>query len=511
MLSIFAPGRRPHPKGRRLRTRLRSGVVKLALACAPEAALAGDLDVAALDVAMLGDAPVAAAPAAPAPAPAKPINYYVERRSYGTRRISEPPPYVVPLNKSWLKRYEGLKEVDWLDIGLDHRLRFESRDNDFRRSINTIDRPLLVRTRAYLALREKYDPFRFAVEISDARRFHSEFGRDTRDYNYQEPIQYYGELYFKNVGAPGKPLAIKAGRQAMEYLDRRLIARNEFRNTTNNFDGIRAIWGKQSDAWQVDALLLQPIIRDVSGFDKRDQANTLTGVIGDWRAWSRYVTLQPLYLLLMQDPDQTPTRIKRQINTYGLRAYGVLGKSGWDYDTQYLRQSGSDNGLKHEALAYVGEVGYTFNHPWKPRLSTAYNFASGDDVPNDRQSGRFERLYGFARPFSQDDYFVFENLKAPKLRAEFSPTKDLQFDTGFNWYYLDSSTDRWVNAGLRDSKGRSGVYIGHEFDARLQWRQSQYFQTEVLYAYFKSGEFARKAGRGGTSNFVFVQLSFSAF
>ena len=61
------------------------------------------------------------------------------------------------------------------------------------------------------------------------------------------------------------------------------------------------ILGKQSDAWQVDALLLQPILRDDNGFDKRDKANTLIGAIGDYRGISQYITLQPLYLVLKQD------------------------------------------------------------------------------------------------------------------------------------------------------------------------------------------------------------------
>ena len=469
-----------------------------------------------LSIAALGGAPllvvtpgVAAAEDLPVVAPAAasqpgPDNYYVERRSYGTRRVSEPPPYVQQLNQTWLGELDGFQDIDWLDIGLDHRTRFEIRDNDFRRSVNTVDQPFLQRTRAYLALKNRFDPLRFTVEISDARRYNSDFARDVRDSNFQEPIQLYGELFFKQSWLADKQVSLKFGRQAFEYLDRRLLARNEFRNTTNNFDGIRAIVGKQSDAWQVDALLLQPILRD-------DKANTLAGLIGDYRRYSKIITVQPLYLVLKQDGSKAASGVEREIHTLGLRGYGVVGKTGFDYDASYYHQRGNDGPRKHDAQAYTGELGYTFAHPWKPRLSAAYNYASGDDNPNDGQSGRFERLFGFARPFSQNDYFQFENLEAPKLRVEISPSRDLQFDAGFNWYLLNSPTDRWNNAGLRDSTGQSGTFVGHEADTRVVWRQSRYFQTEVLYAYFKAGEFLRNAGRGGTSNLLFVQLTFSAF
>ena len=451
------------------------------------------------------------APAAETVATPVTENWYVERRSYGTRRDTEPPPYVKPLDQTWLGRTEALQGVDWLDVGLDYRVRYEFRDNDFRRAINTIDQPFQLRTRLFLGIRDRFDPFRLVVEIEDARRVNSDFDRDVRDYNLVEPIQLYGELHFKTSPLWSKPLAIKFGRQAFEYLDRRLLARNEFRNTTNNFEGIRVILGEQRERWQVDALLVQPILRDVSGYDRRDKANTLIGAIGDWRGWSKIITAQPFYLVLKQDGSRAASGVEREIHSIGFRGYGIVGTSGFDYDFSYIRQTGNDGPRKHEAIGGTVEIGYSFDAAWKPRLSLAYNHATGDDLPNDLQSGRFERLFGFARPFSQNDYFQFENLEAPKLRLELTPSKTLQFDAGFNLYAVESPTDRWNNASRRDPSGNSGSHIGHEFDARTRWRLTPQVQTELLYAYFKAGEFARNTGRGGTSNLVFVQVMVSAF
>lgn len=457
--------------------------------------------------------PVAAsdAPAAAAGTAVEIEGGYVERRSYGTRRDTEPPAYVKPLDKTWLGRTEALQGVDWLDVGLDYRVRYEFRDNDFRRAINTIDQPFQLRTRLFLGIRDRFDPFRLVVEIEDARRVNSAFERDVRDYNLVEPIQLYGELHFKRSPLWAKPLAIKFGRQAFEYLDRRLLARNEFRNTTNNFEGIRVILGEQRERWQVDALLVQPILRDVSGYDRRDPANTLIGAIGDWRGWSKVITAQPFYLLLKQDGSRATNGVEREIHSIGFRGYGIVGGSGFDYDFSYIRQTGNDGPRKHAAIGGTIEIGYTFPHAWNPRLSLAYNHASGDDLPNDAQSGRFERLFGFARPFSQNDYFQFENIEAPKLRLELTPSKTVQLDAGFNLYDVESPTDRWNNAGRRDTTGSSGSHIGHEVDARLRWRLDPRVQTELLYAYFKAGEFARGTGRGGTSNLIFVQVLVSAF
>jgi hypothetical protein len=484
--------------------------------------------------------------------------YYVERRSYGTGRETEPPRYVKQANKTWLNDIDGLEDLSWLDIGLDYRARFESRDNDFRRSSDTSDEPILLRTRAFVAIKDILDPLRFTLEVEDARRNNSQFTRDfdTRDVNYVEPIQAYAELFFKETPlgkddlGNDRPISIKAGRHAFEYLDRRLLARNEWRNTTNNFQGIRATIGQQKNDWQVDLLALKPVQRLTNQLDEVDHSQDLYGVIGDWRRWSDIVTLQPYYLRLKQDGDSVEldangkaalanTKIDRDIHTAGIRAYGVVGKTGWDYDVNYAKQWGKQerragNGnfiadLDHDAYAYNLEAGYTFTHPWKPRLSASYGFASGDKNQTDTGNERFERLFGFARPWSNNDYFQMENISAPKVRVEFEPKlsfiEGLKVDAGYSWYRLDSARDRWNGAGLRDSSGQSGKDVGEEVDVRVRFPINKYSSVNLGYAYFWAGDFTKNTTRNATpggltvgdptrrdnSEFIYAEFTISAF
>jgi len=488
--------------------------------------------------------------------------YYVERRSYGTGRETDPPRYVKQANKTWLKD-AGFEDLNWLDIGLDYRIRYESRDNDFRRPRDTKDEPILLRTRGYVAVKDILDPLRFTLEVEDARRNHSQFTRefDTRDVNYAEPIQAYAELFFKETPlgkddlGNNRPISVKAGRQAFEYLDRRLLARNEWRNTTNNFQGVRATIGQQKNDWQVDAFAFNPVQRFTDQLDQRDDAQRLFGVIGDWRRWSEVVTIQPYYVLLKQDGDKVkfnqngqevrvPGRfnaaIDREIHTAGVRAYGVVGKTGWDYDLNYTKQWGYQDQvnrntgvfqqeLDHDAYAYNLEAGYSFYDSWKQRLSASYGFASGDKNPNDGKNQRFERLFGFARPWSNNDYFQMENIVAPKVRWEFEPIVSfipgLKVDTGYSWYRLDSETDRWNGAGLRDQTGNSGKDVGEEVDVRVRFPINQYSSVNLGYAYFWGGDFTKNTTRNATpgglsagdpdrrrnSEFAYVEVSISAF
>jgi hypothetical protein len=486
------------------------------------------------------------------------IGYYVERKSYSTGRETEPPRYVKQINKTWLKDNDTFADVDWLDIGLDYRVRYETRDNDFRRGRDTIDEPILLRTRGFVAIKNILDPLRFTLEVEDARRNHSQFTRefDTRDVNYIEPIQAYAELYFKETPfgkddlGNERTISIRAGRHAFEYTDRRLLARNEWRNTTNNFQGVRAILGQQKNDWQLDLLALKPVQRFTNQLDEVDHAQDFYGVIGDWRRWSEVVTLQPYYYLLKQDGDKVEytqngnsaaanSKIDREIHTAGLRAYGVVGKTGWDYDASYVKQWGKQDRLSntgvfiaeldHDAYSYNAEIGYSFTHPWKPRLSAFYGFASGDKNPTDGKNQRFERLFGFARPWSNNDYFQMENIVAPKLRVEFEPQwtwlPGLKIDTGYSWYRLDNERDRWNGAGLRDSTGNSGKDVGEEVDIRVRFPINKYIAANLGYAHFWAGDFTKSTTRNGSvggtnvadperrdhSNFFYTEISVSAF
>ena len=163
-------------------------------------------------------------------------NYYVAAKSYGTNPESEPPRYVRQLNKTGIKAFE---HIDWIDAGLQYRVRFESRDGDFRRSANTVDSPILSRTRAYFAVKNILDPLRFTLEFNDSRIANSKFHGTNNEVNKFDFLQSYAELYFKDAVLVNRPVSLRAGRMSFEVLDCRLVARNEWRNTGNNFEGFR--------------------------------------------------------------------------------------------------------------------------------------------------------------------------------------------------------------------------------------------------------------------------------
>lgn len=458
-----------------------------------------------------------------------PKSYYREPPSSAAVRDPDPPRYVRRLGGSGM---DPFKELFWLDLGLDYRFRYEFRNHDLRRAEAGLDQPLLHRTRAYLGIKEIVDPFRCAVELTDSRRYHSAFVRDNRDVNEFEPTMFYGELYLASLLGHdplgnARPLSVRAGRMNFEFLDRRLLGNNQWRNTPNTFDGLRTTLGRDANDWQFDLLAIRPNHRLKYDVDEPVAGQWLLGAIGHWRGWSDHITLEPYYLHLRQaatgpSRNQPAASLKREVHSPALRAYGRVGQTGFDYDCDAVWQFGrQDTATGSEAIRAFGlttEVGYTFPHAWKPRLSVFYGYASGDVAPNDNRNERFERFYGFARPWSANDYIVWENISTPKVRLEFQPHKDIRADVGHGFYWLASATDRMNNlrtAGApdtpyRDPTGRGGTFVGHEFDACLRHQVTRRTEVTAGYSHFFTERFAHSAGKRD-SDFFYLEIRVNAF
>jgi hypothetical protein len=474
------------------------------------------------------------------PGQANAEDFYRKTLGYRVEPAPDTPLYVRNLSKT---QFEQFRDVDWLDVGLDFRTRYEYRENDYRPTPTGTnsstdyrsdpDNLWLLRTRAYVAIHDVLDPLRFAVEMEDARSYNGLYERNESDVNEFEMIQGYAELYFKDLLGHNRPLSIRAGRQHLELLDRRLIGNNEFRNTTNNFEGFRVQLGKRQNDWHLDAFAFQPIERLKYEFDRADEDTWFYGAVFNWRRWSDYVTIQPYFIGRKQNGDPANTveaNRKPDIDIFapGLRVYGLFGDSGFDFDADINKQFGRSGNIargattqtlqQHDALAYALELGYTLDHDWKPRLSIFYGFGTGDKSGTDNKSNRFDSFYGFNQPWSRNDYFSWDNIHAPKARIEFQPYKDVRVDAGYNAYWLQSETDGFRRANLRDRDGKSGNFIGHEIDFRLRHKLNPYVDWSLSYARFEPGSFTRSFNNdvdgpftNEASNFFYFEVSLNAF
>ncbi len=471
------------------------GVVWFLLTCAPSAAQMPP----ATTQPTADDSPAESPPKEAAPKKAAPY----QSKAWGTKLETEPPGYVKSLKDHGLP---GCEEINWFDLGLEHRTRFEHRDDDMRRARLEEDDQFLLRSRAYFGIREILDPLRFAVEFQDSRQFNSDWPETNRDVNENDFLQAFGELYFKDALGPGQPLALRAGRMTLDYMDRHLVGRTGWGNTLTAFDGFRVRLGEPASDWQFDFFAVQPIDRRMRQPDRADEERWLYGLVGAWRKWHQYVTVEPYYFILDEDRKGWEAA-DREIHTLGLRAFGPIAGTHFDYDANAAFQTGEDGQRDQRAFAAIGELGYTFAHAWKPRLSVNTMYASGDRDPNDHYSERFARLFDPAHCYSTWDLFTWQNVISPKLRLELKPTDKLRFDTSYGGYWLASDSDAWVATGRRDPFGGSGDFIGQEVDMRVRYQLHQRVDLEVGYAHFFAGPFAQNTGPADDADFFYVQTT----
>ncbi len=427
-------------------------------------------------------------------------NYDVSTRAASSNRDSEPPGYVRPLTEFDPKA----AEYDWLDFGLEHRTRFEYRNDNYARDLETDDFTFM-RSRGYVGIHDITDPLRFGVEFQDSRQFGSAAPSSNRDVNEADILQLFAELYFKDAVARGQPFAFRFGRMSFDDIDRRLVTRNGFRNTTNSFDGFRIRVGEPSSPWEMNAYAMQPVERFLVSPDHGDDERWFYGLTGAWRKWADVVVLEPYYLVLDSD-YKDPTEDDREIHTLGIHAFGPIADTDFDYDTDHAFQFGDVGDDIHRAFANHVELGYNFEHEWKPRLAAWLNYSTGNR-PNGR-SGRFDSLFGASHTmYGFMDTYPWQNLIQPALFAGLRPLKKLRLEAYHRFYWLASKEDAFIRADREDPTGNSGRWLGQETDLMARYDLTERLSFEVGYAHYWPGTFVKKTGTAPDSDFFYIQTT----
>ena len=421
-------------------------------------------------------------------APFKPVI----TRSVAANRIAEKPDYAHSLSA----------ELSWLEFGLESRTRYEYRWNDYSTPGLITDDALVTRNLLYLAVKGPLDPLRLAVELQDSRRFLSDRVANPNLETGFEFLQAFAQLRFEDALAR-QPLSLSFGRMVFDWADRRIIARNRNRNTLSAFDGFRLRLGDENAPWEIDAIAVRPVDRNVDDLDESTDNATLVGIAGYWRGWSPHLVLEPYWLWFEQD-DNRLVPIQRDLHTFGLHAFGQWSeKSAWDYDLSLAGQWGETQGQAHRAWAAHAEVGRTFSSAWKPRLALWFNYASGDQDATDGRHERFDPLFGATYAFyGYSSYFAWQNMINPALRLSFAPAQNFRCEIMHRAFWLASDTDAWVRGLRRDRTGTGGDFIGQETDIRLVWQLGKNFDLDLAYSHFWPGGFVASTGAAPPGDFM---------
>ena len=419
-----------------------------------------------------------------------------------------------------------------LSISGSQRSRYESLDGQFRVRGSGGDQVLALRTLLLTELR--FDALRVGAEIIDSRALLNDTGSfvSTTVVDPVELLQAYVSWDLRGLIDADDRHQFRSGRLTMNFGSRRLVARNLFRNTLNNFTG--AEWRWHGGHGELRAFYTLPVNRKPNTraelLDDHAEFDEEHGMVVFWGLYYMPGSLPwglrgEVYLFGLDEEDADGRRTRdRQLITPGLRLFRPPSRGGFDFLIESVFQVGESRAsplsidttdLDHFAHFQHLGLGYSFAAAWSPRLIVQYDYASGDDDPDDGDNERFDTLFGARRfdlgPTGIYGPFVRGNLSTPGVRLTLQPTPRMTSFVAFRAYWLASDRDAWVAAALRDRSGQSGSFIGHQVEARFRWDIAPgNLRLEAGVAHLFAGEFmgdAPTAAGQGDATYLYTQAT----
>jgi hypothetical protein len=393
------------------------------------------------------------------------------------------------------------------------RARYESLSGQPRLAFKEADQWVSLRTT--LAAEYGTGPLRFAGEVQDSRAYLAD-RRSTISTNEVNALELTQAYVSADLGTPfgaGSALSAQAGRFTMNIGSRRLVAADDYRNTTSSVTGVKTDF-KLAGGWSGNAYYTLPQTR---------LPDDLTSILDNAVRWDRESSAVVLYgatlltprrlaggaleTMLVQfrerDAPGRPTR-DRDLTTLDLRWFRDPSAGHWDWEVEGALQTGSARTttaasapLKDVAADFLHlRFGYQWSTPWKPRLALDYDHVSGED--GGVKSRRFDTLFGMRRgdfaPSGLYNLVGRANIDSPGLRVEATPGPRVDLMATLRGLWLASRTDAFSTIGVRDASGRSGDYAGTQLDTRLRyWLVPKRLRLELDGIVLAKGRFLQHA------------------
>ena len=448
-----------------------------------------------------------------------------------------PPPK--PIEEPLLSFADGKVVFD-----VQERLRWEIRENnfDFNDSVRSLtdDNWFLQRFRIGLMLKP-VDWLRIYAQGQDSREWLSDradipgvLGAEGDD-----PFD-LRQAYIEIGNTKDIPWGIKAGRQMLAYGDERLIGGFEWNNIGRTFDAVKLSY--KTPTWWIDAFASTVAVPHREGYNQSDLFNgnetereqVFSGIYFSTTALAFQTT--DVYALHLHE-EQTVT--STNFLSLGLRlkskpgyfapleqaGYSKDGKTvapppapkpiGFDYEGEFVFQTGDVRDLDLTAFAAHVGAGYTFDHSWLPRVGIAYNYGTGDDDPGDGDIETFQNLFPTNHKYyGQMDVFSWQNMHDLEVSLKFSPVKKVNVKAEYHAFWLASTDDVWYRANgatavrpLTPAARAASNYAGSEVDLTVTYAATKWLTFEAGYSHFFAGDYLADTGASDDADFGYVQAT----
>lgn len=418
------------------------------------------------------------------------------------------------------------------DVSANVRLRYETITGEARAGVPADEASTQLRSMLHASYRA--GPLTLSASLFDSRALDAPIpsALSTSEVNAFEPVEAYAALDFGDAARKGLYGRLALGRQTAELQSRRLIANDDFRNTTNGFTGVRLDLADGA-RWSLTAFYFLPQQRlpdDAAALRKGHAILDREGF--DTRLWG--ATLARPHLLGRIDGDVGVYRLEerdrpgratrdRRLTTVTARLLAPPATGRFDGEVEFIGQTGSiaanatPGAPRLGVRAWFGHarIGYKWGGGWAPHVMIEADYASGDR--RDGTFRRFDTLYGMRRadfaPAGLYSTVSRSNLIAVGPRLEATPWRRADALLTIKKLWLASARDAFGSTGVIDPSGRSGRDAGWQADARVRyWAIPRRLQLEADGVFLAKGQFLADAPNRSTNrDTAYLALNASVF
>ena len=457
------------------------------------ALLAVPLAATAEQTANGGQQQVASAQTASAPQPAPPI----APAPAAQIQQAAPPPFPNRLNTvlpTWLRvrgefreRFEGFEGSGFIE------------DRDDAYALSRFRFNVAVTASKHLS---------FQANLQDARVADKEVGPTTAPFRGPFDLR----VGFADVGDAKAPIAGRLGRQELAFGEQRLLGHLAWVNTGRTWDAARVILRAKS--WQADVFGASLVRSLPDEFDKSGNGNRLAGVYAASPKVIPQASVEP-YLFWRRDVNlrsEAATTGDISQTTMGVRVAGKL-PARLDYGVEMAMQRGSLATDSINAWAGHWQIRESLPGAGAVKLTSEYNFATGDDNPTDGVRQTFDQLYPTGHDkLGLSDQVGWRNVHHLREGVEFTPFKATAISLNYHTWWLAEKTDGLYAASgaplARVPGGAADSHVGQEIDFQISRPLTPQIQVAAGYAHMVTGAFLKQATPGASYSAPYVMLTY---
>jgi hypothetical protein len=302
-------------------------------------------------------------------------------------------------------------------------------------------------------------------------------------------------------------VALRVGRQELEFGSGRLVDVREGPNVRLSFDGFMV--KSKIGAWQIDGFAFRPDLDKFEFFDNApDHAVGFWGVYANRPIFSK-TSLDVYYLGLNREQATFERGTAQEVrHSLGARLSRPVAteRSGLDFDYEGLGQFGTFGSGNIRAWTVASETGYRFpTVRLKPRFSVKADISSGDN-PRSKALGTFNPL------FPKGNYFGVLATTGPgpinfidvhpHVETTFPHNVTASVDWIFQWRENVLDGVYSVPGSLIRPAGNSQArFVGHRPGTELRWQVDRHIWCQADYGIFYTGRFLKETQPGRNLNY----------